>query len=182
MTAGAIAALLANGGLNIASIYFLGRRPDDRRRITSWCFTLGLIAVAIAALLILLVGRWVAPDALGNGHGDLLVASASLAASVVAFEFSGSLLLGHDRRSAYLVTQGIEGLGSLALVAAVFMLGLAPLPDMCSVGAGSPAGVRVRDGRHRETDRRIRLRSTCPSPARHWAWACEARPAMSSRC
>ncbi len=125
MTAGAIAALLANGGLNIASIYFLGRRPDDRRRITSWCFTLGLIAVAIAALLILLVGRWVAPDALGNGHGDLLVASASLAASVVAFELSGSLLLGHDRRSAYLVTQGIEGLGSLALVAAVFMLGLA---------------------------------------------------------
>ena len=122
LTLATIAALLANGGLNISSIYFLGRRPEERRLITHRSFTLGLCATALAALLVLLAAPVVSPTLFGTGHADLLLATALVAAGIVSFELSGSLLLGLDRRTAYLRTQVIEGVGSLFLVAGVFFV------------------------------------------------------------
>jgi stage V sporulation protein B len=123
LTTGIIAALLANGGLNISSIYFLGRRPAERGAITHRSFTLGLGAMSLAALLVLAFARIAAPDAFTAERTDLVIAAAALAASIVAFELFGALLLGHDRRTAYLVVQAIEGVGSFAVVAAVFLAG-----------------------------------------------------------
>jgi stage V sporulation protein B len=123
LTAGTIAALLANGGLNIAAIYFLGRRPDERRVISSRIFTLGLATTLLAAVMIGVMGPILAPAIFAGSPNSLLAATALLAAGVVAFELSGSLLLGLDRRNAYLVTQVIEGIGSLVLVALLFAIG-----------------------------------------------------------
>ena len=122
LTAGTIAALLSNGGLNIAAIYFLGRRPDQRHLIAGWIVTLGLGTTILAAVLVGIGGPMLSPSVLA-GDGALLRATALLAASIVAFELSGSLLLGLDRRSAYLVAQVLEGIGSLVLVVLIFAAG-----------------------------------------------------------
>ncbi len=123
LTIGTIAALLANGGLNISSIYYLGRRPAERGPITNRSFSLGLVATALAALIVVIAGRVLSPATFDGGAADLAIAAAFLAASIVAFELAGSLLLGHDRRTAYLATQAIEGMGSLFLIGLLFALG-----------------------------------------------------------
>jgi stage V sporulation protein B len=122
MTGGTIAALIANGGLNISSIYFLGRRPADRQAIVSVSFTLGLIAATIAAALAILGAPVVAPDVFRGADLPLLAATGLLGASIVGFEVTGSLLLGSDLRSAYLVAQVIEGIGSFLLAVIVLVL------------------------------------------------------------
>ena len=121
LTFATIAALLSNGGLNISSIYFLGRRPAERRLITHWSFTLGLCATALAVGLVLLAAPVLAPSVFGAGHADLALAAALVAAGIVSFELSGSLLLGLERRTAYLISQVIEGIGSLLLVTLMFV-------------------------------------------------------------
>ncbi len=121
LTGGMVAALIGNGGLNIAAIYLLGRRPAERRRISQALFTLGLLSAGLSALIVAVAGALLVPAVLGADLG-LLLASALLGASIVGYELGGSLLLGLDRRTAYLVTQGIEGLGSLALLVVLFVL------------------------------------------------------------
>ena len=120
LTFGTIAALLANGGLNISSIYFLGRRPDERTATTHRSFTLGLCATALAAALVIIAAPLLSPTVFGPGHTDLVLATALVAAGIVSFGLNGSLLLGLDRRIAYLGTQVIEGIGSFFLVVLVF--------------------------------------------------------------
>ena len=123
LTFASIAALLANGGLNISSIYYLGRRAAERRQITNRSFTLGLVATLLAALIVLVSVRVLSPVAFDHDAAGLGLAASFLAASIVAFELAGSLLLGHDRRTAYLATQAIEGIGSLLVIALLFALG-----------------------------------------------------------
>ncbi len=121
MTVATISALVANGGLNIAAIYFLGRRPAERAEIVRYSVTLGLGAAAVAGFLVgvaapILAGLFV------DLPGELFVAAAVLAAAIIGFELTGSLVLGLDRRDAYLRVQSIEGLGSLAATAAIVFL------------------------------------------------------------
>ncbi len=125
LTAATIAALLSNGGLNIAAVYYLGRRPGERVDVTNRTFTMGLVAMLLSAAMVVLVGPALAPEVFGPPNLDLTLATALMASSIVAFELTGSVLLGHDRRAAYLITQVIEGIGSLLAVALVFALGAA---------------------------------------------------------
>lgn len=138
LTLATIAAVLANGGLNISTIFFLGRRPAERRLIVGRSFTLGLFTTGLAAGLVLLAAPMLSPAVFGAGHADLLAATAIVASGIVSFELTGSLLLGLDRRSAYLAAQVIEGIGSLFLVAIVF-IGVAATPAGYLVGGASAA-------------------------------------------
>jgi O-antigen/teichoic acid export membrane protein len=136
LTIGTVAALVANGGLNIAGIYYLGRRPDERRVVVHRTFTLGLGASGLAALLVILVA-WPAGQDLASTGGRWIVASAAaLGASIVGYELTSSLVLGLGLRRAYVVTQVIEGVGSFALVALVLAL-------VASTGAGYVLGAAL---------------------------------------
>lgn len=117
LTIGSIAALVANGGLNIATIYFLGRRPTARREIAHQSLTLALVAAALAATLVIVVAGPIAPQLLGDLPAGLITAAAILAAGIVGFEVSVSVLLGLGRSRPYLLAQSIEGIGSLAITA-----------------------------------------------------------------
>jgi O-antigen/teichoic acid export membrane protein len=120
LTVGTIAALVANGGLNLSSVYFLGRRPSEQRRIVHTLFTMGLVAAGLAAVGVVVAGR----IALSTGGIDdaLLAATASFAVGLIAFELSGSFLLGLNRPSAYLFVQALEAIGSFGLL--LLVLGL----------------------------------------------------------
>ena len=124
LTTGTIAALIANGGLNISAIYFLGRRPDQRAVIVGSSLTLGIVAATFAAVLVAAAAPRIAPEIFVLDGAALVAASAILAASIVGFELTGSLLLGAGRRGAYLLIQAIEGLGSFVVAALVLGLGL----------------------------------------------------------
>ena len=135
LTIGAIAALVANGGLNIASTYFLGRRPAERRAIAHRSLTLAMAASSLAAILVLLVVGPFAERVFGAENAGLVGATAVLAAGIVAFEVGGAILLGLDLRPSYLVTQTIEGIGSFAVTAAVVLL-VAPTAAGMVIAAG----------------------------------------------
>lgn len=119
LTTGSIAALIANGGLNISGIYFLGQRPDQRDPIVAVTFTLGLVAAALGAVLVVVGAPIVASRVVGDDL-PVLAATALVAASIVSYEVTGSLLLGLGLRGPYVLVQVIEGIGSL--VAAVILL------------------------------------------------------------
>jgi len=135
LTIGAIAALVANGGLNIASTYFLGRRPHERRVIAHRVLTLGLAASLLAAALVLFVVRPFADRIFDQDALALVSATAVLAAGIVGFEVGGAILLGLDRRKPYVITQVIEGLGSFVLTAAIFVF-VSPTAEGMVIAAG----------------------------------------------
>jgi stage V sporulation protein B len=118
LTLATIVALLANGGLDVAATYYLGQRPHQRQQIVHTSFLLGVIACTVAAALVLLAG----PLVMGyveRGEILLIVAATTVASGFLAFELSGSVLLGLGRHRTYLVTQVIEGIGSLCIAAAI---------------------------------------------------------------
>jgi O-antigen/teichoic acid export membrane protein len=120
LTLATIVALLANGGLNIAAIYYLGQRPHQRQQITHTSILLGVIACTVAAALVLLAG----PIVMGyveRGEILLILAATAVASGIIAFELSGSLLLGLGRHRVYLIAQVIEGIGSLCIAAAILL-------------------------------------------------------------
>jgi O-antigen/teichoic acid export membrane protein len=115
-------ALLSSGGLNIAAIYFLGRRPEEQRQIVARTLTLGAAAGVLAILLVLAGSLAVRTAVLGGAGASVLAAAAALAATILVFELIGGLLLGLQRRTAYIVVQAAEALGSLALTALLLLL------------------------------------------------------------
>lgn len=116
-TIGMIAALVANGGLNIATIYFLQRRPDQRASLVPRLVAVAIGACALSVVLVLAT----APLALGLVVGEdgwpLLLAAAAMGATMIAFEFSGALLLGHGLTGAFTLMELTRGIGSLLAVA-----------------------------------------------------------------
>ena len=122
LTVGSIAALIANGGLNIASTYFIGRRPLERQAITHRSITMGAAAAILAAVLTLVVGGALSARLFGVDDGPLVVATAVMAAGVVGYEIGGAIVLGLDRRMAYVVIQVLEGIGSFIATAVILLL------------------------------------------------------------
>lgn len=149
LTIATVAALFSNGGLNIAAIYFLGQRPDERPAIVRRIFALGLIAAVLACIVAVLVAMLLA-SLLEPFSGELVTASAALAAAIIAFEISGSVLLGLGMRDAYVRTQIIEGVGSLAIAAFVLVLvsptsaGLVAAAGLAYAAAALYAGATAR--------------------------------------
>jgi stage V sporulation protein B len=121
LTAGTLGALLANGGLNISAIYFLGRRPEERGAISHRALTLGLIAAAVAFAIVVLTAPWLAPSVFGGAEPGLGMAAGLVAASLISFELTGSILLGLQHQRPYLMAQIVEAAGSFALPVLLFV-------------------------------------------------------------
>jgi stage V sporulation protein B len=123
LTIAMMGALLTNGGLNIATIFHLGRRPAEHLSIVAWTATLGGLAAILAAGVVLGVG-WLLKDVVLSGASTaLLVWTAALGAGVLSFDLAGGVLLGLGRRPAYIGIQVVEAVGGLVL-AAVVLIGI----------------------------------------------------------
>lgn len=116
-TIGMIAALVGNGGLNIATIYFLQRRPDDRAALVASLTALAVVACALAFGLVLLSAPLVLGPVIDAEAWTLLWMAAIMAAAMIAFEFGGALMLGFGRNGGYTLMELVRGAGSLAAVA-----------------------------------------------------------------
>jgi O-antigen/teichoic acid export membrane protein len=153
LSAGWVLSIVANGGLNISAIYYLGRRPGRARALVQ--ALLPLLAVALAAALVLAVVSTplVGPLTLSRPGWQalpLLVAAGVLATGTVGFEVSGSVLLGlHDRRGYVLA----DLTRSVCTLLAVLVLLVGPMRTAIgyvlatAVGVAAPAlwlGARVR--------------------------------------
>jgi O-antigen/teichoic acid export membrane protein len=119
LTVGWAVAIVANGGLNIAAIYFLGQRADERPRIVAYVLSLCLGAAVVALVLTGAVGPVVGALALGDPAPLLFGAAAVLAAATIGYEVAGSLLLGLERRRAYVVADLLRSLATLGLTVVV---------------------------------------------------------------
>jgi O-antigen/teichoic acid export membrane protein len=122
LTLATIAALLANGGLNIATVYLLGREPDRGREIVGHAVAVGAVAIVLAAVLAAILALVVDAPVLGGGAAAILAPTLGLAAGILAFELAGGVLLGLRARSGYIGIQVVEAIGSLALTAVILWL------------------------------------------------------------
>jgi len=121
-TIGMIAALVGNGGLNIATIYFLQRRPDERASLVPRLTALAIVACALAFGLVLLSAPLVLGPVIDADAWSLLWVAAAMAAAMIGFEFGGALMLGFGRNGGYTLMELVRGAGSLAAVG-VLLLG-----------------------------------------------------------
>lgn len=115
-TIGMIAALVANGGLNIATVYLLQRRRDEQSVIVPRLTALALVACVLALLLVLTSAPIVLGLLDGRDTWPLIIGAGLLGAAMIAFEFSGALLLGLGRPSMFTLIELVRGWGSLAAV------------------------------------------------------------------
>lgn len=116
-TIGMIAALVANGGLNIATIYFLQRRADERSDLVPRLIAIAIGTCALAIVLVLATAPLALGLVSGSGSWPLLLAAAAMGATMIAFEFGGALMLGYGRAGGFTVMELVRGFGSLAAVA-----------------------------------------------------------------
>ena len=110
---GTFAALLASGGLNISTIYFLRRRSSERPELAGHFVALAVASAALAVALGLAAAPIVFGPILGIANWPLLAAAAALAASVIAYEFLGALLLALEERRRFVLLEVVRGWGSL---------------------------------------------------------------------
>jgi O-antigen/teichoic acid export membrane protein len=110
-------ALLSSGGLNIAAIYYLGRRPDEQRQVVARILTMGSVAVVIAIAVVVAGSLLLRGPVLGDADAPVIGASAALGGAILLFELFGGVLLGLHQRTTYISVQAIEALGALVLTA-----------------------------------------------------------------
>ncbi|HET8776303.1 MAG TPA: oligosaccharide flippase family protein [Candidatus Limnocylindria bacterium] len=143
---GTLAALLASGGLNISTIYFLRRSPTDASGMVG-----SFVALAIGSCLIAFaLGLVSAPIAfgpiLGAPNWPLIASAGLLGASVIAYEFCGALLLAMNESRRFVLLEVVRGWGSLA--GAVILLALLRadigLVLGLAIGFGSAALIGLR--------------------------------------
>jgi stage V sporulation protein B len=118
LTLATVAALVMNGGINISTVYFLGRDTAGRPRIAGESLVLGLLAAFLAAAAAAGLVALLRNDVLGGGS-TVLMPTAALAAGILLFELSSGILLGLQLRSAYIGVQVVEALGALAVTAVI---------------------------------------------------------------
>lgn len=121
ITIATIGGLVANGGLNIATIYLLGRRPAERAVIVGRVVVLAGVAASLAAVAVLAAAVALNAPVLGGATLGLLLATAALGAGTLLFELGGGILLGLHRRSGYIAIQAVEAIGALVLTAAILL-------------------------------------------------------------
>jgi stage V sporulation protein B len=114
-----VAGIVANGGINISTIYLLGQRQADARHVLGALLPIGLAGAILAAALLLLAGAAIGPAVGLDGRGDLFVAGSILAASMVIFEFLGAIVLGLGQTKWYVTTELVRGAGTLIVTAVV---------------------------------------------------------------
>lgn len=140
LSVGWIVAIVANAGLNIAAVYFLGQRPERRREIVAALLPLTAGALAAAFLLSLVVAPVVGPLTLGRLPWGLFAAAAALATATVGYELAGAMLLGLGDRRSYVVGDLVR---SIATLLAVGVLLVGPLRTAAGYVVASAAGVGI---------------------------------------
>ncbi|MGW0231314.1 lipopolysaccharide biosynthesis protein [Actinopolymorpha singaporensis] len=121
LTLGWAIAIVANGGLNISAVYFLGRRPGEQRAVVRAVLGLTLGALAVGAVLTAGAGAVVGPLVVGRQVPLLIGAAAVIALATVGYEVVGALLLGLHRRGAYVladVARSVATFGCTVLILA----------------------------------------------------------------
>jgi O-antigen/teichoic acid export membrane protein len=121
-TIGMIAALVANGGLNISTIYLLQQRRDERRAIVPALTAMAVAACVVAIVLVLVSAPIVLGLVVEESSWPLMFTAAAMGATVIAFEFAGALLLGFGNARAFTIMELVRGFGSLAAVT-ILLLG-----------------------------------------------------------
>ena len=91
-TVGMIAALVANAGINISTIYFLQQRPAERAPIVQRLVAIAIGAISVAIGLVLISSPIVFGFVLNRTDWPLLLAAAAMGSTMIAFEFSGALM------------------------------------------------------------------------------------------
>lgn len=143
-TAATIGALITNGGINIATVYFLGQRPTEAVPIVSWVTTIGGIAALLAALVTLAAGALLGDLLVGDVSPAVLFTTAALAAGILVFELGGGVLLGLQERGVYISIQVVEAVGSLVLVVAILaFISQSPAGFLAATAAGYWLGLGV---------------------------------------
>lgn len=122
-TIGMIAALVANGGINIATIYYLQSQPTERSRIVGRVTAIAVVACSVAGMLVLASAPFLF-SLIGSVELPLLLAAGTLGIAMIGFEFSGALLLGLGLPGRFTMLELIRGWCSLAAVV-VLLIGLA---------------------------------------------------------
>ena len=115
-TVGMIAALVANAGINISTIYFLQQRPAERAPIVQRLVAIAIGAISVAIGLVLISSPIVFGYVLNRTDWPLLLAAAAMGSTMIAFEFSGALMLGLGQPGRFTVLELIRGWGSLLAV------------------------------------------------------------------
>lgn len=138
LTVGWIVAICANGGLNIAAIYFLGRRPEERDVLIPRFVGLGLGAVAVAVLATAIAAPVVGIAVLDRQAPGLFAAAAALGAGTLAYELTGALLLGISHRRAYVAADIVRSVASLtATVLVLAVLSRTPEGYVAATAVGT---------------------------------------------
>lgn len=115
-TVGMIAALVANAGINISTIYFLQQRPAERAPIVQRLVAIAIGAISVAIGLVLISSPIVFGFVLNRTDWPLLLAAAAMGSMMIAFEFSGALMLGLGQPGRFTILELIRGWGSLIAV------------------------------------------------------------------
>lgn len=128
ITVGWAVAIVANGGLNISAIYFLGKRPDDRVLLVGRVLGLALVSFVVAALVTAVLAPLLGDLVLDQRRPLLFVASAAISIGTVAHEVAGALLLGLAKRGAYVIADLVRSCVTLlgTVVVLVALLRSAP--------------------------------------------------------
>ena len=134
ITIGTVAALLGNGGVNIATIYLAGRHPAGRAAVIGATAAIAIVGAVVAIAIALLAGILFGDPLQLGGRSGLFVAAGVLGAGIIGYEYGGALLLAVARRGLF---AGIELVRwGVALVLTVLLLGIAPT-DVALVLAGA---------------------------------------------
>lgn len=116
LTVGWAVAIIANGGLNISAIYYLGQRPEQRSVLVARFAGLGLGALLAAVLVTAVVSPFVAAVSLsGRPSAGLFAGAAVLAAATIAYELGGAVLLGLEQRRPYVLADVLRSVATLGL-------------------------------------------------------------------
>jgi stage V sporulation protein B len=118
-----VAAVVGNGGVNISTIYLLGQHPTRRRHLIGALIPIAAAGALLAAGLLGVLGATIGPSIGLGGRHDLFLAAAALAAVVVAFEFTGALVLGLGQTRNYVAAELMRGVGTLT-VTAILLIGV----------------------------------------------------------
>ena len=144
-----IAALVGSAGLGLSAIYFLGRQPERRRGIVATTAALALAGLLVAAFLVLASIPLVRVVFLPEHAPAVLLAAIALAPAIVAADVGGATLLGLRSPAAYMLTEGVRTVGTLAATAVLALstrtaVGYVLAAALATWGAGLVAWGAVR--------------------------------------
>ncbi|GAB3405013.1 lipopolysaccharide biosynthesis protein [Flindersiella endophytica] len=123
LTVGWAVAIIANGGLNISVIYFLGRRPDERALLIRRFAGLGLLALVAGVAVTAAVAPFVTAFSLdGRPSAGLFAGAAVLAAATIGYELAGAGLLGLEQRRPYVLADILRSVATLGLTVVLLAL------------------------------------------------------------